>query len=210
MGRELKRVPLDFSWPIGRIWHGYINPFYKKHSRSCPHCEGYGESPEVRLLSKKWHGSAPFDPAEKGSIPFTPEHPNVRKLAERNVLNSPSYYGRGEEVIQREAQRLCSMFNAQWAHHLSQEDAQVVGTRTGSCLGAICATRKLAAGCAIQMPRYQPPKWKHINRQHDTFLLQHMICGHTIHKKSDQMAWHCAATLASLVLVKSYAHVGLT
>lgn len=26
MGRELKRVPLDFAWPIGKTWEGYLNP----------------------------------------------------------------------------------------------------------------------------------------------------------------------------------------
>jgi len=32
MGRELKRVPVDFSWPLNKIWQGYINP----HSKPCP------------------------------------------------------------------------------------------------------------------------------------------------------------------------------
>lgn len=38
MGRKIKRVPLDFDWPIGKVWDGFLNPFYKK----CPHCDaGY-------------------------------------------------------------------------------------------------------------------------------------------------------------------------
>lgn len=38
MGRELKRVALDFQWPLDKIWKGYLNPFHKK----CPWCEsGY-------------------------------------------------------------------------------------------------------------------------------------------------------------------------
>lgn len=24
MGREVKRVPLNFEWPINKIWHGYL------------------------------------------------------------------------------------------------------------------------------------------------------------------------------------------
>ena len=24
MGRELKRVPLDFDWPVGKVWAGYL------------------------------------------------------------------------------------------------------------------------------------------------------------------------------------------
>lgn len=27
MGRQLKRVPLDFEWPLTQLWKGYINPF---------------------------------------------------------------------------------------------------------------------------------------------------------------------------------------
>lgn len=32
MGREIRRVPLDFDWPLQKIWKGFINPHY----RSCP------------------------------------------------------------------------------------------------------------------------------------------------------------------------------
>jgi hypothetical protein len=24
MGREVKRVSMDFDWPMGRVWHGYL------------------------------------------------------------------------------------------------------------------------------------------------------------------------------------------
>lgn len=38
MGRELRRVPLNFSWPLNKVWEGYLNP----HHRKCPDCEdGY-------------------------------------------------------------------------------------------------------------------------------------------------------------------------
>jgi hypothetical protein len=33
MGREIKRVALDFDWPLNKIWEGFINPFY---SKKCP------------------------------------------------------------------------------------------------------------------------------------------------------------------------------
>lgn len=39
MGREVKRVALDFDWPMKKAWDGYLNPHYRK----CPHChEGSG------------------------------------------------------------------------------------------------------------------------------------------------------------------------
>jgi hypothetical protein len=38
MGREVKRVPLDFDWPQNEVWKGYLQPDY----RSCPNpdCDG--------------------------------------------------------------------------------------------------------------------------------------------------------------------------
>lgn len=32
MSRELRRVPLDFNWPLNKVWSGYINP----HGGPCP------------------------------------------------------------------------------------------------------------------------------------------------------------------------------
>ncbi len=32
MGREVKRVPLGFDWPMNKIWKGFINP----HHKPCP------------------------------------------------------------------------------------------------------------------------------------------------------------------------------
>lgn len=29
MGRKLRRVPLDFDWPLQKTWKGYVNPHYK-------------------------------------------------------------------------------------------------------------------------------------------------------------------------------------
>lgn len=32
MGRELRRVPLDFAWPLNKTWEGFLNP----HFKPCP------------------------------------------------------------------------------------------------------------------------------------------------------------------------------
>lgn len=47
MGREMRRVPLDFDWPRGKTWEGYINP----HSVKCPECDGRGETHSMQFLS---------------------------------------------------------------------------------------------------------------------------------------------------------------
>lgn len=26
MGRTMKRVPMDFDWPLKKVWEGYLNP----------------------------------------------------------------------------------------------------------------------------------------------------------------------------------------
>lgn len=51
MGRELKRVPLDFNWKIGELWSGYINP-HKIHE--CSKCEGLGFSEEYNEIQDQW------------------------------------------------------------------------------------------------------------------------------------------------------------
>lgn len=52
MGRELKRVPLDFQWEIGKLWSGYVNP-HKIHE--CRECEGLGWSKEYNILKDEWY-----------------------------------------------------------------------------------------------------------------------------------------------------------
>lgn len=47
MGRELKRVALDFDWPRDKVWEGFINPHYKK----CSVCEN-GQTPARDQLDR--------------------------------------------------------------------------------------------------------------------------------------------------------------
>lgn len=42
--RELRRVPLDFAWPLRKVWVGYLNPHYAACAE-CPDCDGTGYSP---------------------------------------------------------------------------------------------------------------------------------------------------------------------
>lgn len=37
MGREIKRVPLDFAWPLDEVWDGFLNPLYKGRKCECEH-----------------------------------------------------------------------------------------------------------------------------------------------------------------------------
>ena len=54
MGREIKRVALNFNWPIGKIWNGYQNP-YGNHIKNCPVCKGRGVGQEYYFLECLWY-----------------------------------------------------------------------------------------------------------------------------------------------------------
>ncbi len=34
MGREIRRVPIDFDWPLEKVWPGFVNPFFDSDSMS--------------------------------------------------------------------------------------------------------------------------------------------------------------------------------
>lgn len=120
MGRELRRVAMDFDWPENKVWKGFLNPF--PSAAPCQTCSGSGLAIAVRRLTDRWYGNAPFRPEENGSAPFTPEDQQIRLFAERNVSSAPGFYGRDSGAIDRETVRLCDLFNGQWSHHLNAED----------------------------------------------------------------------------------------
>lgn len=121
MGRELKRVALDFVWPEQAAWSGYVNPHISR-VRECEACGGSGYSPTALLLTDRWYGNAPFRPEERGSTPFEADHPVVVAMARSNVDVDPAYYGNGEISVAREARRLSGLFNGCWCHHLNADD----------------------------------------------------------------------------------------
>jgi hypothetical protein len=124
MGREIRRVPLDFTHPLKQVWPGFLMP-ESLHGNPCPDCKS-GYSEHAQMLHDLWYGYLPFDPASTGSTPLTAETPAVRAFAERNINSAPDFYGAGEYAIVREAQRLADHWNSGWGHHLSQDDVDVL------------------------------------------------------------------------------------
>jgi hypothetical protein len=55
MGRELKRVPLDFKWPLHMPWKGYLNPY---DSQRCKSCDGSGSNQQTKQLYDDWYDFA--------------------------------------------------------------------------------------------------------------------------------------------------------
>jgi hypothetical protein len=124
MGRETRRVPLDFDWPLNKVWEGFLMPD-RFDEVKCPDCEN-GYSPQAQNLYDLWYGKIPFGPTSTGSTPWRHDSPGVRAFAERNVSNAPEFYGTGEAATVREAQRLADHFNSGWMHHLNQDDVNAL------------------------------------------------------------------------------------
>lgn len=124
MGRELRRVPVGFDWPLNEVWAGFITPEWL-HEKSCPDCRN-GYSSEAQRLFDQWYGNAPFDPDMTGSPWLTIDTPEVRAFAQRNVDRSPEFYGGDGTAVIREALRLVNLWNGCWSHHLAQADVDAL------------------------------------------------------------------------------------
>jgi hypothetical protein len=124
MGREIKRVALDFDWPLNKVYEGFLLP-ERLHEEKCPACEN-GYSAHAQHLNALWYGYVPFDPRSTGSTPLQYDTPAVRAFAERNLAHSPDYYGTGFVARDREAQRLANLWNGMWSHHLAQVDVDAL------------------------------------------------------------------------------------
>lgn len=49
MSREVRRVPLDFDWPLGKVWDGYLMPS-ELQLPDCPDCGGAGSTTALRWV----------------------------------------------------------------------------------------------------------------------------------------------------------------
>lgn len=54
MSRELRRVPLDFDWPIGELWSGYLTP-EELILPQCATCGGDGYSIEAKAVANTFY-----------------------------------------------------------------------------------------------------------------------------------------------------------
>ncbi len=78
MGREVKRVALDFDWPIDKPWKGYCNPHYQK----CRDCDGRGSTASRYALDHLVHLiMIAGENSLHGSVP----HPWVQAAGVRDV-----------------------------------------------------------------------------------------------------------------------------
>lgn len=51
MSREVRRVPLDFDWPLEKVWDGYLTPDHL-HEDRCADCFGRGATPALQWIER--------------------------------------------------------------------------------------------------------------------------------------------------------------
>ena len=131
MSSELKRVALDFDWPLNKVWSGYLNDV-EDTSVECDLCEGSGLSPFAQSLKDKWEGHAPFHPKETGSTPFTPTDEGMVEYVTRKINfdeETLEYYRKAHESFSAGLRHLffdeyrssVMQFEAKWGVKLDRE-----------------------------------------------------------------------------------------
>lgn len=154
MGREVKRVALDFDAPAGP-WAGYIRP--TDDVSTCTACGGRAQSAFANLLQQRWYGQGGEDYTAQGDAAgahrWTADDPEIREQAQAIVMRAPNFYvharseferfaaAQGPETpltdqdlsrpdvdaaIVREAGRLAALHNAKWMTRLSQADLDAI------------------------------------------------------------------------------------
>lgn len=110
MSREVRRVSLDFDWPLSRVWSGYRNP-HARLREDCGSCGGNGGSPAYRLLQALWyrhsHGEA-WDLLRTHTFPVP-----LYSFALRVLEDAPQHRG-GNGT------------HGGWGYHLDQRDVDAL------------------------------------------------------------------------------------
>lgn len=94
--RTVKRVPLDFDWPKGKVWKGYINPHFKKcpeNGKTCFHGENAAACYLSHITSMLCVAASSAFRGDTHpylySLPYKPEHPDwsiqPKEIRERMV-----------------------------------------------------------------------------------------------------------------------------
>ena len=101
MGREVKRVSLDFDWPLRKIWIGYDldNPCCKYFKEDCNKCKEFTKIAKVEDCPSNHEIEPPkgeayqiWETVSEGS-PITPPFKTPEELAKYCADNNVSSFG---------------------------------------------------------------------------------------------------------------------
>lgn len=124
MGRKVKRVPLGFDWPIGKIWYGYrINSCLEgEDGMTCDDCRAFAKAKGLKMTSHdcpvfecleppKGEGWQMWETVSEGS-PISPVLETPELLAKWLAENKASSFGKS---IATEEQWLAMIKGPGWA-----------------------------------------------------------------------------------------------
>ena len=104
MGREVKRVPLDFDWPIGKVWYGYlISTCINLENYGCKECRHFARLKNMEMTDHTCPAFKELEPPEgegwqmwettsEGS-PMSPVFKTPEELAKWLADNKASAFG---------------------------------------------------------------------------------------------------------------------
>lgn len=125
MGRELKRVALDFEWPLEEVWSGYLNPVnFRDVTTKCKTCKGTGLAKETLEFRDRFYGHSHFKPDN----PIRADDPLLLKMVKE------ARPGPGIDIAY-EAEKIARSMNSRESCHLTQADVD-----------ALIASRRLPEG----------------------------------------------------------------
>lgn len=124
MGREVKRVPADFDWPVGKVWYGYMigKCMDGEYGLTCDDCRKFAEIKGLEMTSLNCPIFAELAPPKgeywqmwenvsEGS-PISPPCKTPEELAKWLSDNKASSFGRDTATYE---QWLCMINGPGWA-----------------------------------------------------------------------------------------------
>lgn len=142
MGREVKRVPIDFSWPVGKIWPGYLISTCPSEHITCEECRAAAvmrgmkmttyDCPDYSGITDPPKGDAwqMWENTSEGS-PISPPCATPEDLARWLADNNASSFGSQTATYEQ----WLAMIMQGWAVSAVLVDGNMVsGVEAASCL----------------------------------------------------------------------------
>ncbi len=126
MGRDVRRVPADFSWPLKAVWPGFSMPV-AYHPVRCEACEGSGYNPETFQISEDWYDQDGFGALfQDGQTSFQDEEFILAEVQRKGSRWTYLYgYGPDGEVALNPPWKILGDCRT-WKHKLTQDEVDAL------------------------------------------------------------------------------------